>query len=858
MKTIKISFASSKELENDRDAFGNLILRLGKVYKKRGIKLELFELEDNDAAYNNCCKQNEYNDQVQSSDMFLAVFHLVGGKFTIEKFNIATSEFKKKGAPKAYVYCKKLSDGEVESPELYEFKSRLADELGHFWCEYANRDTLLLHFVMQLLKQVSITGLDLATEGDDVVLDGEHLVSMNSIPFAINNKEYVHMRDSLMSCMEKRDAARIKAQNDPDNDAVQNELQDRINEYNEMRKKFTSYQTLLLSTAQRIPQLQTEAINNRMRRAIEAFNEGRVDQANIILKEVEEDADNAFEKYKEALNIVEQQRNLVVNSIVEILLKATMVVADITKSADERYELANSLYIKASEMAKGVDCDVNLRAKILFEYATLLSNFGHYDEAIDSYLSIFELQTNSLNSTLEYDDAMINTLIGENYSKLSKYDDSLKYYNNALDICKSKSGDDSLNIATLYKKIGSIHYDLCSYDTALDYYLKALEIQNEVLCDHIDTALTYSELSKIYKQIGELNKAKNNMLKALEIAKKCNSDFNDKDLAIPNAAGTLFIDYDNDIALEQFQVCLAICILKNGPKHPATAKYYSEVGKCYDSMNQFDKALYYLNKALQINEYSLGSTHPTVAQSYVDLGVHYEYLADDGSGASIEKDSVVWSNYCQAIDFYEKAIAIHNKVLETNNPDVALILVKIATIYGKFGFDNNENAHSVKEKSELYNTKYECSEPMYFTKALKYLEDALKIQMANYGENHLDTAATNKLIAYIYYCLCQYENAQAYCSKAYQTQQQLLGSDHRKTEETRELWGKINSTINESERGCISKLHWSLKIVLALVSLVIFILFLPITLLWLFLFWKKNVKKYRLKHQSKRESNGEL
>lgn len=852
MKTIKIFFASSKELEDDREAFGNLIRILSNTCKNQGIALDL-EYEDYDAVYNNPRKQDEYNDQVRSSDMFLAVFHLVGEKFTIEEFKIATEEFKKKGAPKAYVYCKKLSDGEVESPELTAFKNKLADELGHFWCEFANRDTLQLHFVMQLLKQLSISGLNLATEGDYIVLDGQQLMSMNSIPFAINNKEYVQMRDSLLSCQKSVDAARERALNDPKNDELQNQLQDRINESNEKRVAFKSYQTLLLSTAQRISQLQTETINNRMRRAIEAFNGGRVTEANIILEEVEEDADNAFEKYKEALNIVEQQRNLVVNSIVEILLKATMVVADITKSADERYELANSLYIKAGEMAKGVDCDVNLRAKILFEYATLLSNFGHYDEAIDSYLSIFELQTNSLNSTLEYDDAMINTLIGENYSKLSKYDDSLKYYNNALDICKSKSGDDSLNIATLYKKIGSIHYDLCSYDTALDYYLKALEIQNKILCDHIDTALTYSELAKIYKHIGELEEVKNHMLKALEIAKECNSDFSDNDLPIINALGSLFIDYDNDYALEQFQECLDICISENGPKHPAAAKYYSEIGKCYDSMNQFDKALYYLNKALQINEYSLGSTHPIVAQSYVDLGVHYEYLADDGSGASIEKDGVVWSNYCQAIDFYEKAIAIHNKVLETNNPDVALILVKIATIYGKFGSDNNENAHSAKEKSELYNTKYECSEPLYFTKALKYLEDALKIQMANYGENHLDTAATNKLIAYIYYCLCQYENAQAYCSKAYQTQQQLLGSDHPETEKTRELWGKINSTINESEMGWVSKLHWSLKIVLALVSLVIIILFLPITLLWIFLFWKKNVKKYRLKHQSKRE-----
>ena len=150
MKTIKIFLASSEELEDDRNAFGNLVRRLNKTYEKRGIHLELFEWEDYDAAYNNRHKQEEYNDEVRASDMFLAVFHTKAGKFTIEEFDVATEEFLKKGLPKAYVYCKDLKNGEVESEELSEFKKRLYDEMGHYWSRYANRDTMQLHFVMQL------------------------------------------------------------------------------------------------------------------------------------------------------------------------------------------------------------------------------------------------------------------------------------------------------------------------------------------------------------------------------------------------------------------------------------------------------------------------------------------------------------------------------------------------------------------------------------------------------------------------------------------------------------------------------------------------------------------------------------
>ena len=87
MKTIKIFLASSEELENDRMAFGNLVRRLDKIYEKRGMRIELFEWEDYDAAYNDCRKQDEYNEKVRVSDMFLALFHTKAGKFTIEEFD---------------------------------------------------------------------------------------------------------------------------------------------------------------------------------------------------------------------------------------------------------------------------------------------------------------------------------------------------------------------------------------------------------------------------------------------------------------------------------------------------------------------------------------------------------------------------------------------------------------------------------------------------------------------------------------------------------------------------------------------------------------------------------------------------
>ena len=124
-------------------AFGNLVRRLDNMYEKRGIRIKLFEWEDYDSAYNDTRKQDEYNDYVRQSDIFLALFHKKAGQFTVEEFNIASQEFKDHASPKVYTYCKDLKPGEEETPELKEFKEHLFNEMGHYWCRYDNRESFV-------------------------------------------------------------------------------------------------------------------------------------------------------------------------------------------------------------------------------------------------------------------------------------------------------------------------------------------------------------------------------------------------------------------------------------------------------------------------------------------------------------------------------------------------------------------------------------------------------------------------------------------------------------------------------------------------------------------------------------------
>ena len=463
MKTIKIFFASSEELEDDRNAFGNLVRRLNKIYQKRGISLELFEWEDYDAAYNNRRKQDEYNDNVRESDIFLAVFHRVAGRFTIEEFDIATEEFRKKSLPKTYVYCKDIKEGENESSELKEFKQRLIDEMGHYWSRYSNRDTMQLHFVMQLQMIDGMSQNDLKVEDGAVMLQDQVVSRMENLPFASQNEDFQKMSARLAELPTLIEKFRMINEQMPG--VVQGELQKHLDEYNQLKEDFAKYQQNLFDTAKRIAQLQGERVTERMRRAMEAFNEGKVREANIILDEAERDGEIALQEYKLSKEIAEQKRKNVISSIDEILLKVSTTMADLSIAIEPRIAKVEMLYDQVDEMAAEVNLEVEKYEEILFDYACFLLKYAKYNKAEKVCLRNIELRE-KLWST------------------------------------------EHPNTATSYNNIGAIYDSMGDYNKALEYYYKSLAIQEKVLgLEHPSTATSYNNIGGVYDSMGDYNKA---------------------------------------------------------------------------------------------------------------------------------------------------------------------------------------------------------------------------------------------------------------------------------------------------------------------------------------------------------------
>lgn len=735
MKTIKIFLASSEELENDRNAFGNLIRRLNQLYDKRGVRIELFEWEDYDAAYNNRRKQDEYNEQVRASDMFLALFHLKAGKFTIEEFDVATEEFKRTGkTPKAFVYCRDLQVGEKESSELVDFKRRLFEEMGHYWCRYNNSDSMQLHFVMQLQLVENSHIDDLKVEDGNVLLDDKPIARLDKLQFAAGNAKYKEMSEEMRELSDAIEMARKRVEKFPNDEDLGDDLQKKLNKYNKLKVEFAQLQKALFETAKRIAAMQLDHVSDMLRRAIEAFEEGRLERANTLLDEISYEAEHHFAR-------LEQDCVLIHQDIEAFLLQAKTVMADVNIPIQNRIERVEAIYKKADSWAEKSGYDSVKYFGLLLDYCGFLNDSALYNEALVIGIRLMS----SLNKTIGLDHPstiQAYKIIGVVYLRQGNHSKALDCFIKALDIRSKMMATEHLDTVELYNNIGCIYESLFDYSKALESYYKALYIGERILgAEHSQTALTYNNIGLVYYHFEDDSKAIEYFQKAIAIQEKLKiSDI----AATFNNIGLVYHAHgDYSKALDYYQKGLAVCEKVFGVQHPDTATAYNNFGRLYVDKGDYLQAMNYYNKALSIREKVLGINHLDTANSYNSLGDLYDKQ----------------ENYSRALYYYKMALPIFEKVLGENHTTVADTYNSIATM---------------------------CICQREYTKALTYYFMALTIYENNYGIDSRNTADTYDNIGMVYGYLENYPNAIKFFNKALIVYEKILGELHPKTKQIRE------------------------------------------------------------------------
>jgi tetratricopeptide (TPR) repeat protein len=147
-----------------------------------------------------------------------------------------------------------------------------------------------------------------------------------------------------------------------------------------------------------------------------------------------------------------------------------------------------------------------------------------------------------------------------------------------------------------------------------------------------------------------------------------------------------------------------------GLEHPHVATSLSNVGTTYGELGQYEEALEYQLKALELRKKILGQEHPDVATSLNNVGVAYGKLGQ----------------YEVALEHLQKALEIRQKCFNDNHPLIADCKKHIAWNCQKLG-KYDEALIGVEEALIVFKNKDQQKD---VTKCEKLLEKILKNQQS--------------------------------------------------------------------------------------------------------------------------------
>ena len=693
MRTIKVFLALSEELEMERLQFDSLFNHLNRIFRPRGIYLDLSKWEYLDSSMGPKHKQEEYNDELKTCEMCMVLYWTKFGEYTEQELMTAYNELKEGRNPrKLYIFFKET--GEI-TPELQSFKESFATEFGHFYCKFENVDTMRLHFLLQLEAYQNTEMKDfLKIEDSKVKVDGHSVVKLDEVPFAAKNRRFQELRADIERIeSEIRTFEEVLAV--APNPAIQNLLDKKRSERYSKKEELSEHETFLFNTAVRIAQQQGVRVSERMARAIQAFEDGRASDANAILEEAVHDAKELRKDIARTKELLKAQQESAAISISELMLKTSVVLADDDLPVSKRIDAAHEIFKEAYALAKESVYDQDKYIELLEKYAHFLYAYAFIDEVgeinqelLNIRLSVFG--ENHPDVATSYND------IGLVYKGLGEYAKALEYHEKSLDISLELYGESHPAVATSYNNIGSVYYSLGEYAKALEYHEKSLSILLDVYGEsHPDVATSYNVIGLVYDSLGEYAKALEYYEKSLDIRLEIYGESHPAVATSYNNIGSVYYSLGEYAkALEYHEKSLDISLELYGESHPAVATSYNNIGLVYKGLGEYAKALEYHEKSLSIKLDVYGESHPDVATSYNNISFVYYVLGE----------------YVKALEYLEKSLSIRLDVYGESHPYVATSYTNIGLVYKGLG---------------------------EYAKSLEYFEKGLSIYLAVYeDESH--------------------------------------------------------------------------------------------------------------------------
>ncbi len=391
------------------------------------------------------------------------------------------------------------------------------------------------------------------------------------------------------------------------------------------------------------------------------------------------------------------------------------------------------------------------------EYLNCIENGGSISDCRE-ILNIEKLKKTgkksiiTLNSTIE----ALETRMSASFS-IFDYEDSYLTISEIIGLLV-KADKNPLTIAPYYS-LGSNFLRLMGrYQEALQLAKNSLIIREKYIDKNSNLIDSYLSLASAYSSLGQLNDALLYDLKAVETLEKNSSTSISKQLS--NAYNNLAMTYNDlsefDMAIKYHKKSINIEEMIFEPMDFRFVSSYSNIVVVYEAKGQYHLALDYAQKAVKIAE-NENKESPGLATAYNNLALILGSLG----------------KYNEAIDLYEKSLIIKEK-LYNNHPDIGLSYANLGSQYSNLG---------------------------NYRKAVEYHKKAIEIQESFLGDNHMNLAITYGNLATDLNLLGKFQEALEFANKAHSINLESLESNHLQLAQSYAAIGQVQFSLSNYEKA---------------------------------------------------------
>ena len=316
-----------------------------------------------------------------------------------------------------------------------------------------------------------------------------------------------------------------------------------------------------------------------------------------------------------------------------------------------------------------------------------------------------------------------------------------------------------VNLAKILNDIGVTYGDYIDYEQAIKCYEDTISIYLKYTPRYDSgIAMTYNNIALIYDSLGKYIKAQKYAEKSLSLKKSISVNKIDVAHSYHTMGSVLQSMEKYEKSLYFFDKSLKIRVRELGEIHPDTARTYDQIGVVYYKMGKYKPSIKRLEKARIAREKIYGFYHSDVAITYNNLAIVYD-----------EQEK-----YELALKWYHKALSIRKKIFGYNHSEVAMAYNNIGITLdnlGKYGF------------------------------ALNFLNRSLEIRQNYWGEIHPDTADSYCSVGSVYISMGDYEKALWYFKKSGKIRKQIDGQP-----DIADIYGNIGMICEEK-----GHIKWAIK-----------------------------------------------